>query len=33
MKDHADITWDGKMMADVEKIRVWKVMIVDCVSV
>jgi hypothetical protein len=33
MKGHADITWDGKMMADVEKVRVWKVMIVDWVSV
>jgi hypothetical protein len=33
MKYHAVITWDVKMMADVEKVRVWKVMIVDCVSV
>jgi len=33
MKDHAGITRDGKMMADVEKVRVWKVMTVDCVSV
>jgi hypothetical protein len=34
MKVQADIyTWDEKMMADVEKVRVWKVMFVDCVSV
>jgi hypothetical protein len=33
MKDHADITWGGKMVADVVKARVWMVMIVDCFSV
>jgi hypothetical protein len=32
-RNPADITYDGKMMADVENVRVWKVMIVDCVNV
>jgi hypothetical protein len=33
MKDYADITWGGKMVADVVKARVWVVMTVDCFSV
>jgi hypothetical protein len=33
MENHADIAWGGKMMVEFEKVRVWNVMSVDCVSV
>jgi hypothetical protein len=28
--DHADFAWNGKMISKVEKVRVGKVMTVDC---